>query len=138
MPDSFFRDQSEEPQKPVNPEEVAKEEEPKVKAESDELIEEEDRIAAVMSYIPFLCFVPLVNATWRDNQKARFHARQGVILFLIELAAALFLIDDLSKFVFRAVLIFAAALSAVGIYFAIQGRSLRLPFISDIADKAKL
>jgi uncharacterized membrane protein len=136
--DSFFRDQGEEPGDPVAPTEAVKEEEPKLEAESDELLEEEDRIAAVMSYIPFLCFVPLVNVNWRDNKKARFHARQGVILFLIELASALFLIDDLSKFVFRAVLLLAAALAAVGIYFALQGKSLRLPFISDIADKAKL
>jgi len=138
MPESFFHDQDEQPA----PKEEPSKEMPAGLEEKDseaaEELGEEDRIAAVMSYIPFLCFVPLVNVNWKDNPKARFHARQGVMLFLIELAAALFLIDDLSKFVFRAVLILAAAMAAVGIYFALQGRSFRLPFISDIADKAKL
>src|SRR3972149_8973394 len=58
---------------------------------------EEERLAAVMSYIPFLCFVPLLNM--KTTKEARLHARQGVILFLIELVAALFLIDRISNFV---------------------------------------
>ena len=52
---------------------------------------EQDRdrgvIAAVLSYIPFLCLVPLLQM--RDNEQARFHSRQGLILFLIELLALL-------------------------------------------------
>lgn len=97
---------------------------------------EETRMAAVMAYVPFLCFIPLLNM--RHNKDAVFHARQGVVLFMIELLAVLFLIDGLSDFIFRAVLVVAAGFSAAGIYFALQGRKYRLPFISDVADKAKL
>jgi len=97
---------------------------------------EESRLAALIAYVPFLCFIPLINM--RDNKSALFHARQGVILFLIELAAAVFLIDGISDFFFKAVLLAAVALSAAGIYSALQGKKFRLPVIGDLADKTKL
>ncbi len=93
-------------------------------------------MAAILSYIPLLCFIPLLNM--KDNKEARFHARQGVILFLIELVAVLFLVEGISDFVFKGILIVAVALSVVGIYFALQGKSYKLPIISDLADKTKL
>ena len=96
----------------------------------------EGRMAAILSYIPFLCFVPLLSM--QHNKDARFHARQGVLLFLIELVAALFLVDSISNFVFKAILIIAAALSVAGIYFAFQGKNYKLPFIGDLAEKSKL
>jgi uncharacterized membrane protein len=104
--------------------------------DSGDFQSDEGRLGAVMAYIPFLCFVPLLKM--RNNPEARFHARQGVMLFLIELIAVLFLIDDISGFVFRAVLILAAGLSVAGILFALQGRNHRLPVISDLADRFKL
>jgi uncharacterized membrane protein len=97
---------------------------------------EEGRMAAIMSYIPILCFIPLLNM--KDNKEAHFHARQGVLLFLIEIIAVIFLIDGISDFVFKALLIVAVALSVVGIYFALQGKNYKLPIIGDLADKAKL
>ena len=93
-------------------------------------------MAAIMAYIPLLCFVPLLSM--KDNKEARFHARQGVLLFLIELVAVLFLIDAISDLVFKGILIGAVALSVAGIVFAIQGKNYRLPIIGDLADKAKL
>lgn len=97
---------------------------------------DETRLAAIMSYIPFLCFFPLLKM--RDNPQARFHARQGVMLFLIELVAILFLIDGISDLIFKTVLIIAAAASLAGIYFALKGENYRLPIVSDLAEKFKL
>jgi uncharacterized membrane protein len=97
---------------------------------------DEGRLAAMMSYIPFLCFVPLLKM--QTNPEARFHARQGVMLFLVELIAVLFLIDGISDFVFKAILILAVGLSVAGIYFALKGKNYRLPVIGDLADKTKL
>ncbi|MBU0983191.1 MAG: hypothetical protein KKA42_04935 [candidate division Zixibacteria bacterium] len=97
---------------------------------------EDGRLAAIMAYIPFLCFIPLLNMKY--NKEARFHARQGVMLFLIELLALLFLVDRVANFVFTAVLIVAVAFSIAGIYFALQGKNFRLPIVGDLADKSKL
>jgi len=97
---------------------------------------EDVRLASVMCYVPLLCFVPLLNM--RDNKEIRFHARQGVILFMIEILAVLFLVDWVSRFVFKGVLILAAILSATAIYSTLQGKKFRLPIIGDIADKMKI
>ena len=105
--------------------------------QSEEAFRTDDgRLAAIMSYIPFLCFVPLLKM--KENPEARFHARQGVVLFLVELLAVLFLIDGISNFVFKILLIFAAALSVAGIIFALQGKNYRLPIVGDLADRFKL
>ena len=102
----------------------------------DPFASDEARLAAIMSYIPFLCFFPLLRM--RENPQARFHARQGVMLFLIELIAILFLVDGISDLIFKTVLIIAAAGSLAGIYFALKGENYRLPIISDLADRFKL
>lgn len=136
MTDSFFpqeNDVAPQVEQTTGPEPV----EPKEEAPTDDLTDE-GRLAAILSYIPFLCFVPLMNINWKENEEARFHARQGIVLFVIEMLAVIMLVDDVAKFVFRVLLIAAVSLAAAGIYFAIQGKRFRLPLISDIADKAKL
>jgi uncharacterized membrane protein len=139
MTESFFRDNSE---IELTPEPVVDEsptpETARTTPTEDPSMVEEERIAAILSYIPFLCFIPLVNIHWKENKEARFHARQGIMLFLIELIAVLMLVDDLARFVFRAILVGAAALAVAGVYFALQGKKYRLPFVSDLADKLKL
>lgn len=133
MTDSFFKNENTETASGDIPSlsENSKESEGKGEGFSTE----EGRMAAIMAYIPILCFVPLLNM--RDNKEAQFHARQGVILFLIEIIAAIFLIDFVSNMVFTGILMIALALSVAGIYFALQGKSYRLPIIGDLADKSK-
>ena len=136
MTESFFRDEPEE--KPTG--EVPGLDEPASAGQESQsagdFASDEGRMAAIMAYIPLLCFIPLLSM--KENKEARFHARQGVLLFLIELVAVLFLIDAISDLVFKGILICAVALSVAGIVFAIQGRNYRLPIISDLADKSKL
>lgn len=103
---------------------------------SDRFQTEDGRMAAVMSYIPFLCFVPLLSM--KGNPEARFHARQGVVIFLIEVVATIFLIDAISDFVFKAILVVAVIFSVAGIYFALQGKNYKLPVVGDWAEKTKL
>ncbi len=135
MSKSFFNNQpGEEPSEPIP--ELESEGDFKSGQSDDSFKTEEGRLAAVMAYIPFLCFIPLLNM--KENKEARFHARQGVMLFLIELVAVVFLIDNFSDFIFKAILIVAAAFSVAGIYFALQGKNYRLPIIGDLADKSKL
>ena len=97
---------------------------------------DDGRLAAIMAYIPFLCFVPLLSM--KNNTEARFHARQGFVLFIIELIAVLFLIPGLSSLVFKVVLIACAGMAIAGVYFALQGKNYKLPLVGDLADKTKL
>lgn len=93
-------------------------------------------IAAILSYIPFLCLIPLIQM--RDNEQARFHSRQGLVLFLIELLAILFLIPGLSSLIWKTILIVALGASVAGIIFGLQGKMYRIPLIGEISDKLKL
>lgn len=93
-------------------------------------------LAAILSYIPFLCLIPLLQM--REIEEARFHSRQGFILFLIELVAAIFLIPGLSGLFWKAVLILALGASVAGIIFGIQGKLYRLPIIGDFAERLKI
>lgn len=90
----------------------------------------------VFSYIPFLCLLPILRIS--ENKSLRFHARQGLVLFLIEIFASVFLIPAISSLVWRAVLIACIGLSIAGILFALQGKHVRLPLIADLADKIKI
>ncbi len=137
MAESFFHDHGTEA--PVDADAAGNQPEQQAAKEGarpEASTEEDAKIAAIMAYVPFLCFIPLLNM--RENKEAQFHARQGVILFLLELLAGLLLIDGIADFVFKAVLVAAVALSIAGVYFALQGKKLRLPVISDLADKTKL
>lgn len=44
---------------------------------------EENKLMAALSYVSILCLLPLFLK--RDSKFAHFHARQGLILFIIEL-----------------------------------------------------
>jgi uncharacterized membrane protein len=99
---------------------------------------ERDRgvIAAILSYIPLLCLIPLIQM--RDNEQARFHSKQGLVLFLIELVALLFLIPGLSSLIWKTILILALGASVAGIIFGLQGKKYKLPLIGDISEKINL
>ena len=139
MSDSFFNNEShDQPSGAIpNLDEKSREESHIPGGDRDSALGSDDgRLASIMAYIPFLCFVPLLSM--KDNKDARFHARQGFVLFVIELVAVLFLIPGLSNLVFKVVLIACAGMAIAGVYFALQGKNYKLPFIGDLADKTKL
>ncbi|HEX2897066.1 MAG TPA: hypothetical protein VHP63_03345 [candidate division Zixibacteria bacterium] len=137
MTDPFFKDESkqnsadnqppssQEPKPPIND-----------TGFGQNLPPDDRRMASIMAYIPFLCFVPLISMS--DNKEVRFHARQGVLLFIIELIAVFFLIDAVSDLFFKGILIIAISFSVAGLIFAIQGKMQKLPIIGDLIDKSKL
>ena len=93
-------------------------------------------IAAILAYIPFLCLIPLIQM--RDSEQARFHSRQGLVLFLIELAAIIFLIPGLSSLIWKTILVVALGASVAGIIFGMQGRMYKIPLVGEIAEKLKI
>lgn len=135
---SFFRDESQETSRDSIPDldSVKAGFSAKPEADGGAFKTEEGRLAAILSYIPFLCFIPLLNM--KENKEASFHARQGVLLFIIELVAVLFLIDGISDFVFKVIFIASIALSIGGVYSVLRGKSYKLPIIGDLVEKTKL
>lgn len=104
-------------------------------AKQKDLIEE-GKAAAILGYIPFMCFVPLVKM--RENPFALKHGKQGLILFIIEIIAAIFLLPQINFIFWGLVILLCLAAAAAGIFFALQGQDWKIPFIGDLADKIKL
>jgi uncharacterized membrane protein len=137
MTESFFKNEQNQKVTTGSPESLGRDENVGHDIKIDHAVgySEESRLGAILSYIPFLCLIPLLSM--KENTEIRLHVRQGVVLFIIELVAGLFLIDRISDFVFTTLLVAAIVLALVGLYYAAQGKSYRLPFISDIVDKTK-
>lgn len=97
---------------------------------------EERRMAAVMAYIPFLCFVPLIKM--RDDKYTYFHARQGLVLFFIEIIAFVFSFPHLSQLLWTAIIIGCIGAAVAGAFFALQGKTHSLPIIGDLANRLRM
>jgi uncharacterized membrane protein len=97
---------------------------------------EEGKSAAVLGYIPFMCFIPLIKM--KDNPFAVKHGKQGLILFIIEILAVLFLLPKISDFFWSAVIIICVILALVGILNAAQGKDFKIPYIGDWIDEMKI
>lgn len=89
---------------------------------------------AVISYISFLCIVSL--ALKKDNAFAVYHAKHGLVIFILEVASFIISIIPILGWLMGVVgFVIFALLSLVGILQALMGNYYRLPVISDIADK---
>jgi fumarate reductase subunit D len=110
--------------------------EAEIDAEKEKEMIEEGKAAAILGYVPFMCFVPLIKM--KDNPFAVKHGKQGLILFVIEIIAVIFLLPKISDLFWGMVIVLCLASAVSGIYFAVQGKDWKIPFIGDLADKIKI
>lgn len=103
--------------------------------EEQEIVE--GKFFAVISYISFLCVITLILK--KSNKFALYHARQGLVLFVMEVAAFILSIIPLLGWLIG---IFGYALfllvSVWGIIQAGLGVYCRIPVLSEIAEKIVL
>ncbi len=98
---------------------------------------QEGKFFAVISYISFLCIVSLVLK--KDNKFAVYHAKQGLVLFVIEVACfILSIIPLLGAFlrIFGTVIFILVSLWSI--LQVLMGNSHRIPVVSEIADNVVL
>ena len=92
---------------------------------------------AIISYVSFLCIVTLILK--KDNKFALYHAKQGLVLFVMEVAA---FILSIIPFLGWLIGIFGYALfllaSLWGIMQAALGIYSRLPVVTEISEKVIL
>lgn len=104
------------------------------------------RILAAVAYLPALCFVGFAAAP--TNRYVRFHARQGLILFGVEVAASvgLWIVDaSIGRIPYLGLFVSAVAQLAVGLSFlavtvygvakGASGTFARIPFLGDGIEK---
>ena len=98
---------------------------------------EEGRLFAILAYISFLCFVPLFLK--KDNRFAFFHAKQGLVIFIGEiLAAVLSAVPFFGAVVqFLAILVFSLA-SVIGIIQVLMGQYWKMPYVYPVAEKINI
>jgi len=98
--------------------------------------EEGKDLTAVLSYLGILFLVPLVAR--KDNTFAQFHAKQGLVLFIAEVATMFISwIPFLGWFVGTIAWLAWVTLSIIGIVNVLGGKRVPLPIIGKFAQKFK-
>lgn len=106
---------------------------------------EQNKLMSMLSYVHFLVLVPLLlpRFTGKNSPYMQFHARQGLVLFIIEVLASLILsllghipligfIFSLAKIL---IYIACALLSAKNIWDILNGKAIKLPFVDSLIAK---
>jgi uncharacterized membrane protein len=93
--------------------------------ESD--IPEDDRLLAILAYVPLLCLIPFMKTDRSDFVTG--HVRLGVTLFVIEVFA---LILRYLRVVWDVIILLCVIAALAGIVNVVRGRKFSIPYISDI------
>jgi uncharacterized membrane protein len=105
----------------------------KKKKTTKDLDAEINKNIAAMSYLWILCLVPLLGK--RDSEYAQFHAKQGLVLFGIELIASLFVWFPVFGQLFMLALL---VISVMGVVKTLNEEWWEIPFIYEWSKKIKL
>jgi len=95
---------------------------------------DEGKIFAVLGYLSILCLVPLLLK--KDNKFALFHGKQGLVLFIFEVAAGIIsLVPFLGWIIGILALIIFPILSVIGIIRSLMGQYWKMPVLGELAEK---
>ncbi len=100
---------------------------------SKDLDVEINKGVAALSYVWVLCLVPLLGK--RDSEFAQFHAKQGLILFIIEILGSLIFGIPLLGWLL-ALTVFVVAI--MGVIKALNGEWWEIPYIYEWSKKINL
>lgn len=92
----------------------------------------EGKSFAVLSYLSILCIVPLILK--KDNPFVLAHSKQGLVIFIGQVAVMIASIL-LGTWLLRLGMFVLGVFAFIGILAVLQGRLIRFPVISPIADK---
>lgn len=89
---------------------------------------------AALSYVFFLWIFSFIFK--KDNNFAHFHARQGIVIFIFEIACLFFpIIPFIGVIVYRAGMFILLMVSLYGVYSSLIGKMVKIPVIGNIAEK---
>ena len=94
---------------------------------------EENKLLAALSYVWILCLVPLLAK--RESKFAQFHAKQGLVLFIIDLIASLFFWFPLFG---QLLMLLLLVVSILGIVKAYNGEWWKMPLVYEWSKKINL
>lgn len=92
---------------------------------------------AAIGYLNILCFVPLVLK--KGSKFAQFHGKQGLVLFILEIAASILkVVPALGDLVFTVAFVVFGILSLIGIVKVLMGEYWEMPVVHEIAHRISL
>ena len=95
---------------------------------------QEGKVLALLSYLGILCLIPLLLK--KDNKFVLFHGKQGLVLFLGEIAVGIIsIIPFLGWFIGFISIILFGILSLVGIVQVLMGNYWKIPVVAGLAEK---
>lgn len=115
---------------------------PDTTAQFDQADIQSNKVMAVLSYIGILWLVPMLGA--KESKFAQFHANQGIVLFLFELAynvvsqiiqailGGIPVVSALVSVILSLLNLVFLVLAILGIVNACQGKAKELPIIGGI------
>ena len=110
---------------------------PSEKSANIDPVIQEGKFFAAVGYIFILCFVPLILK--KDNKFAQFHGRQGLILFIVEIAAAIVKsVPVIGDVVFSFAYVVFGIGSLLAIVRVLANEYWEMPIIGNIAAKITL
>ena len=98
-------------------------------AEQDPEDVEKNKVMAILAYIGILVIIPIICA--KDSKFAKFHANQGLILFILALVCSALSKLPVIGWLFGIVDLAVVILAVVGIVYAAQGKAKELPIIGN-------
>lgn len=112
--------------------------EEKMKRSEEEKEIQEGKVFAAISYISAFCILTLILK--RENKFALFHGKQGLVIFIGEIAAGILrvAIPLLGRPIFSLAVLVLGLLSLFGIMQSLMGRYWKCPFIYNFAEKITL
>lgn len=105
-------------------------------AVSEEIAPQEHRLMAALSYVHILCLVPLL--TQRDNEFVQYHAKQGLVLFVVEVIVFMGFFSIILTWLSPILLLATFVGSVAGIIFALQGKKQDLPGVQWVVEKLNI
>jgi uncharacterized membrane protein len=94
---------------------------------------DQDKVVAAQSYAWILCLVPLLGR--RESKFAQFHAKQGFVLFVLELVGSLVFWFPVFG---QLLLLVFVVISVMGIVKALNGEWWKVPFIYEWSKKINI
>ncbi len=104
-------------------------------AENKEI--QEGKIFAVIAYLWILCLVPLLLK--KENKFALFHAKQGLVLFICEIALWIIGIIPIIGWLISVLgSLVCGVLALIGIIQALMDNYWKMPILGDYAEKINI
>lgn len=99
--------------------------------------QQDSNLIAILSYFGLLFLIPMLVV--KDDPFVQFHAKQGLVLFIFEVATVVFAAIPILGWIGAPILyIFWIVLSIIGIINVVKNKQEKLPLIGQLADRFKI